>query len=144
MNKGLAAVYEAGAYRFMGSQVMLITTTGRKTGRCYTTPLGYVQVGKYVYALTRGSEDISNWLRNLKKTPEVTLQLGGQSLSAGGEVLEDPVEIRQVLKLFLKHRPGYERFLKINLNSSEVELESAARYWLAVRFQLKPATQGTK
>lgn len=144
MSKGIAAVYEAGAYRFVGNQIMLITTTGRKTGRRYTTPVGYVKTGEYLYAITRGGAEASNWIRNVQKNPEVKLQIGDNVMSATGEVLEDPTEVRQVIKLFLKQRPGYERFLNVSLNSSEAEMEQVSKKWLAARFQVKKATQGTK
>src|SRR5438105_3225075 len=75
MNKGMGALYEAGGYHFLGKQFMNITTTGRKSGLPRTTPIGYVETGQFVYALTRGGPQISNWLRNVKSNPKVKLQI---------------------------------------------------------------------
>ncbi len=134
-NKGVAAAYEAGAYRFMSNQVMLITTTGRKTSRLFTTPLGYVEGSQYVYAVTRGGDQISNWFKNVEKNPRVKLQIGERVLTATGEVLQDPDQIKQVLRLFLQHRPNYQRFLGVGANASDAELDKVVLKWRAVRFQ---------
>ena len=46
---------------------MLITTVGRKSGRQFTTPIGYIRDKEYFYVLTRRDNDqISNWFRNAK------------------------------------------------------------------------------
>lgn len=36
----------------MSDEIMVITTTGRKSGRSYTTPIGYLRDGASVIALT--------------------------------------------------------------------------------------------
>lgn len=137
MNKGMGALYEAGGYRFLGKQFMTITTTGRKSGLPRTTPIGYVETGQYVYAITRSGPPVSNWLRNVKNNPKVKLQIGERILSATGEVLEDPTQVRQVIRLFLKHRPGYTRFLSVGPAASDEELDRISKKWLAVRFLVK-------
>ncbi len=140
VNRGMATAYEAGAYRFLGNQFMVITTTGRKSGQPRTTPIGYVETGNYIYTLSRGEAPISNWVRNVKVNPKVKLQIGERVLGATGEVLEDPTQVRQVIRLYLKHRPSYSRFLKVDQNSTDEELDRVSKKWLAVRFAVK----GTK
>ncbi len=60
-----------------GSTVLLLTTTGRKTGAETTTPLIYASDGdKYVIIASKGgAPDDPGWYRNLVKTPEVELQV---------------------------------------------------------------------
>lgn len=137
VNKGMGALYEAGGYRFLGKQFMTITTTGRKSGLPRTTPIGYVETGQFVYAITRGGPPVSNWLRNVKSNPKVKLQIGERTLSATGEVLEDPAQVRQVIRLFLKHRPSYARFLNVDQSSSDEALDQVSKKWLAARFLVK-------
>jgi len=136
-NKGLATAYEAGAYRFLGNQFMTITTKGRKSGLPRTTPIGYVETSDYVYAITRGGATVSNWWRNVKQNPQVKLQIGEKVMTVQGEVFEDSNQVRRIIQLFLKQRPGYSRFLGVDASASEAELERVARNWLAARFQLK-------
>jgi proline iminopeptidase len=60
-----------------GSTVLLLTTTGRKTGKKRTTPLIYAEDGdRYVIVASQGgAPEHPGWYRNLDKTPEVELQV---------------------------------------------------------------------
>jgi deazaflavin-dependent oxidoreductase (nitroreductase family) len=60
-----------------GSTVLLLTTTGRKTGNQTTTPLIYAQDGdRYVIVASKGgAPEHPGWYRNLDKHPEVELQV---------------------------------------------------------------------
>ena len=59
------------------STVLLLTTTGRKSGEQHTTPLIYAQDGdRYVIVASKGgAPDDPGWYRNLDKTPAVELQV---------------------------------------------------------------------
>jgi deazaflavin-dependent oxidoreductase (nitroreductase family) len=58
--------------------VLLLTTTGRKTGKPRTTPLLYARVddGYVVIASKGGAERDPLWFRNLQATPGAEVQLG--------------------------------------------------------------------
>jgi deazaflavin-dependent oxidoreductase (nitroreductase family) len=60
-----------------GSTVLLLTTTGRKSGEPRTTPLIYAQDGdRYVIVASKGgAPEHPGWYRNLAKTPEVEVQV---------------------------------------------------------------------
>jgi proline iminopeptidase len=60
-----------------GSTVLLLTTTGRKTGERRTTPLIYAQDGaRYVIVASKGgAPEHPGWYENLEKTPGVELQV---------------------------------------------------------------------
>jgi deazaflavin-dependent oxidoreductase (nitroreductase family) len=60
-----------------GSTVLLLTTTGRKTGAETTTPLIYASDGdRYVIIASKGgAPNDPGWYRNLAKTPEVEVQV---------------------------------------------------------------------
>ena len=60
-----------------GSTVLLLTTTGRSSGKQRTTPLIYAQDGeRYVIVASKGgAPEHPGWYRNLAKTPEVELQV---------------------------------------------------------------------
>jgi proline iminopeptidase len=67
-----------------GSTVLLLTTTGRRSGKPRTTPLIYAQDGgRYVIVASKGgAPEHPGWYRNLEKTPEVELQVEDQVFSA--------------------------------------------------------------
>jgi proline iminopeptidase len=60
-----------------GSTVLLLTTTGRKTGQKHTNPLIYAKDGDvYVVVASKGgAPEHPGWYLNLEKTPLVELQV---------------------------------------------------------------------
>lgn len=67
-----------------GSTVLLLTTTGRRSGEPRTTPLIYVEDGeRYVIVASKGgAPEDPGWYRNLEKTPDVELQVGVEVFAA--------------------------------------------------------------
>lgn len=62
---------------WMGAPVALLTTTGRKSGRKYTTPLQPIADGENVIfiASNAGHKVHPQWYLNLKVNPEATVQM---------------------------------------------------------------------
>jgi deazaflavin-dependent oxidoreductase (nitroreductase family) len=60
-----------------GSPILLLTTTGRKSGEPRTTPLIYAQDGdRYVIVASKGgAPEHPGWYENLAKDPNVELQV---------------------------------------------------------------------
>ena len=60
-----------------GSTILLLTTTGRKTGEKRTAPLIYAQDGDHyvIVASKGGAPEHPGWYQNIEKTPEVELQV---------------------------------------------------------------------
>jgi len=60
-----------------GSTILLLTTTGRKTGEKRTTPLIYASDGaRYVIVASKGgAPENPGWYLNLENSPEVELQV---------------------------------------------------------------------
>lgn len=91
-----------GLQRWLGRQVALITLTGRRTGRRYTTPITYARTGDTVAALTRKSR---SWWRNLSDEPVVQLRLAGKTLSARAKAtIGDPATLPALVG-YLEARP---------------------------------------
>ena len=61
-----------------GLPVLLLTTTGRRTSRPITNPLGYVEdAGRFVVAASAGGAPSDpDWYRNLMAAPSVTVEVG--------------------------------------------------------------------
>jgi deazaflavin-dependent oxidoreductase (nitroreductase family) len=61
-----------------GAPVLLLTTTGRKTGELRTTPLIYLADGErmVLVASKGGSKRHPLWYRNLEAYPDVEVQIG--------------------------------------------------------------------
>lgn len=59
--------------------IVLLTTTGHKSGQQRTTPLLYLDVGDSTYAIVgsfAGSDTPPAWAVNLLKTPRAQIQIG--------------------------------------------------------------------
>jgi deazaflavin-dependent oxidoreductase (nitroreductase family) len=70
--------------RLAGIPLLLLNTTGAKTGLPRTTPLGYWTVdGRIVViASVMGAPKHPAWYHNLVANPEVTVELGGERFPA--------------------------------------------------------------
>jgi len=62
----------------LGRKVLLLTTTGRKSGRPRTTPLVYMPNGNdvLVYPSNGGKQNPPAWWLNLQAHPTATIQIG--------------------------------------------------------------------
>ena len=73
--------------RFKAAPVLLLTTTGRKTGKQRTTPLLYAEdAGRYVVvASVGGAPKHPAWYLNLREDERATIRVGGRTLAVRGE-----------------------------------------------------------
>ena len=71
-----------------GSTILLLTTTGRKSGKKITTPLIYDLDGEnpVIVASKGGAPKHPGWYRNLVAHPEVEVQIMGERFNARGRV----------------------------------------------------------
>jgi len=74
-------------YRLLGGRlvggkgtVMLLTTTGRKSGLARTKPVMFLEDGDQIYCVASraGSAKHPLWYKNLVKTPQVTVEVMGR------------------------------------------------------------------
>ena len=73
--------------RFKAAPVLLLTTTGRKSGKRRTTPLLYGEdAGRYVIvASVGGAPKHPAWYLNLRNNADATIQVGGRTLGVRAE-----------------------------------------------------------
>jgi deazaflavin-dependent oxidoreductase (nitroreductase family) len=84
--------------------VLLLTTTGRKTGLPRVTPLQYEeQDGVYYIGSARG--DQADWFRNIQACSKIEVQIKGKRFSGQAEAITDPVRIADFFELRLKRHP---------------------------------------
>ena len=67
-----------------GAPVLLLTTTGRKSGKPKTAPLLYLQEGdSYVVVASKGGmAENPLWFKNLEANPRVEIEVGNRKLAA--------------------------------------------------------------
>ncbi|MER7542828.1 nitroreductase family deazaflavin-dependent oxidoreductase [Actinomadura sp.] len=71
-------------HEWQGTVTLLLTTTGRKSGKEYTTPLIYQTEGDayLVVASKGGADEPPDWYLNLEANPEVKVQVKGDKFTA--------------------------------------------------------------
>ncbi len=96
-----------------GLKVLLLTTTGRKSGKTYTTPLGWFdQENGYVIVASNGGQPKNPaWYYNLKSNPQVTVQILGKRLPATAEVLSGEARA-QAWRQIIAMAPSYANYEK--------------------------------
>jgi F420H(2)-dependent quinone reductase len=110
-----AAIYRASggklAGRMFNSPVLLLSTTGRKTGRERTTPLLYLEDGKnlVVVASVGGAPCHPDWYWNLKANPEARVQLQERTLRVRAQEAEGE-EKRRLWRRVVEMYPPYEDY----------------------------------
>ncbi len=64
--------------RIFGNRILLLTTTGRKTGRARTTPVAYLSDGDALVIVggAAGAAKHPDWSLNLESHPEALVQVG--------------------------------------------------------------------
>ncbi len=83
-----------------------LTTTGRVTGRAHEIEMWFDigSEGRTLYMLS-GSER-SDWVKNLRWNPEVTVRIAGERFEGRARVVEDPEEDELARRLLVEK---YER-----------------------------------
>lgn len=73
---------------FAGANLLLLTTTGAKSGRSHTTPLMWLPDGDrfVVFASKAGAPMNPAWFHNLVANPIVTVEVGGERFEAEATV----------------------------------------------------------
>lgn len=73
-----------------GRPLLLLTTTGAKSGQLRTTPVMYIPDGDHllVIASNAGAATHPDWYRNLLSHPEVTVEVGNETFKAIAAVAE--------------------------------------------------------
>lgn len=74
-----------------GTPILLLTTTGRKSGKGRTTPLGYFADGQdYIIVASNGGRPTRPaWYYNLTQTPQVTIQMRDRAIQANASTVPE-------------------------------------------------------
>ena len=97
-------LYAVGLGSLYGRLVLLLTTTGRRTGRPRVTPLQYEQVdGTFVVASARGVA--ADWYRNVVADPRVDVRVRRSRFSGIAAACTDAARIADFLTLRLENHP---------------------------------------
>jgi deazaflavin-dependent oxidoreductase (nitroreductase family) len=97
---------------FEGAALLLLTTTGARSGRPHTTPLGYLPDGDdrvLVIASAGGSPRNPAWYHNLLAHPRVTVETGTATYEAQAAPLDGPDRDRAFARA-VANDPGWAAY----------------------------------
>ncbi|PKN93692.1 MAG: hypothetical protein CVU44_07700 [Chloroflexi bacterium HGW-Chloroflexi-6] len=97
-------LYAIGLGPVIGRIILLLTTTGRKSGQPRITPLQYEEIdGCYYLGAARGVQ--ADWVRNIQSHPQVELRVGKRRISGLAEVITDPSRMADFIEVRLRRHP---------------------------------------
>lgn len=82
--------------RVAGMPMLLLTTTGRKSGQARTVPLSYFRSGAawVVIASNAGADHAPGWYHNLVADPHATVEIGSRRWPVVAEIADAPTKAR--------------------------------------------------
>ena len=105
-NRGIIEEFRSNQGRvggfFEGDPVLLLSTTGAKSGQARTNPVMYLPDGDrwIIFATKGGAPTNPDWYYNVRANPDVTVEVGTDTFEAHAEITEgderDRLYARQV------------------------------------------------
>jgi deazaflavin-dependent oxidoreductase (nitroreductase family) len=97
-----------------GQPVLVLTTTGRRSGRLRSTPVAYVRDGERfaITAANAGLERPPDWWLNLQKEPRAEIRLDGQAIAVRARPAEGD-ERERLWSLFLAQNAGADAMRRL-------------------------------
>lgn len=97
---------------FKGATLLLLHTTGRRTGHSRVTPLVYLPDGeRYVVCATNGgSPTHPDWYHNLVANPDVEIEVGTETIPVRATEIQDDGERESLYARQVERRPGFAEY----------------------------------
>lgn len=135
VNKAMKFVLRSPMHGMVSKAILLITFTGRKSGKAYTTPVSYSQNGDQIYIFTHAT-----WWKNLCSGAPVTLRVRGQELRGLAEPIQDKQVIAAGLAEHLRKVPFDAKYYSVTFddqgNPKIEEVEKAVQTVVMIRVRL--------
>ncbi len=123
-NDFMAWVLRSPLHGMLSNGMMLITVTGRKTGKQYTTPVSYYEEGGYLWVVTSRNR---TWWKNIPKDRNVKLLLKRKPVSAVAETELDARAVETHMLEFLRHVPQAAKSMGIRVENKKPDPEDVTR-----------------
>jgi len=134
-NDFMSWVLRSPFHGMLSNGMMLISVTGRKTGRMYTLPVGYYTEGDYLWVIT--SRD-RTWWKNLQGGAQVNLLLKRKPVQAFAETETDEKSVEARMYEYLRHVPQAAKPMKVRIENGEpnaADIAATAKDRLFIRIK---------
>ncbi len=120
----------------LSGSTMIITYTGRKSGKTFSTPVNYVRDGDVLWTISFRQR---TWWRNLHDSP-VTVRIQGKDFPGVGQAIKDQQEVADCLMAYLRKAPQIAKYIGVALDASgqprQEDVANAAQTRVMVRVRL--------
>lgn len=123
-NDFMSWVLRSPFHGMLSSGMMLITVTGRRTGKKYTTPVEYYCQNSDLWVLTSRNR---TWWRNLRGGAEVSLLLKRKSVTALAEPELDQKTVEARMYEYIRHMPQAVKTMGIRVQNGNANAEDITR-----------------
>lgn len=136
VNQTMKFVLRSPLHGMVSKSILLITFTGRKSGKTYTTPVSYSQDGEQVRIFTH-----ANWWKNLHAGMPVTLRIRGREYQGLPEpVAEDKQAVAAGLAAHLQQVQSDAKYYGVTFddqgNPKAEEVMQAVENVVMIRLRL--------
>ena len=131
-------MYALGLAPLIGRIILLLTTTGRKSGKRRVTPLQYEEIdGMFYLGAARGLK--TDWVRNIQANPQVEVRVKHRRIIARAELINDTQQIADFLQVRLQRHPkmvgAMTKMHHLPPNPGRPQLEELAKILAVVKIQ---------
>lgn len=81
----------------MSGRLMVLSFTGRKSGKRVSTPVGYVRDGEKILVFTH-----SAWRHNFVQPAPVTMRIQGKDVTGTALLVQDPARMKDIIQKMMR------------------------------------------
>ncbi len=137
-NDLMSLILRSPLHSLLSGSLMVLTYTGRKSGREISTPVNYTRLDGRLLTTSLRSR---TWWRNLRGGERVRLLIQGCQHTAQGTVFEGDNEVRQGFLQYFQQEPGAARFFGLQPGAAgkpaEQDLQKLVSQRVIVFFELQ-------
>ncbi|HND48623.1 MAG TPA: nitroreductase/quinone reductase family protein [Anaerolineales bacterium] len=123
-NDFMAWILRSPFHGMLSNGMMIISITGRKTGKKITTPVGYYMEGEYLWVITSRER---KWWRNLQGGATVDLVLRRKPVQGFAELELDEKAVEARMSEYLRHIPQAASRMGVRIEDGKPNQEDVAR-----------------
>jgi hypothetical protein len=112
INRVPAAILSSPFHRILSDKRLLLSFTGRRSGRRYATPVNYLQQGRSLLISTD-----SAWWRNFEGGAPVDVRLRGRQLRGHAVAVSDHDQVAEGLTALIRDHPPYGRWANVRVGA---------------------------
>lgn len=139
-NLPVVALLRSPLHGLLSRAVLLLTYTGRRSGRPVTVPVNYARDGGDLYIFSRRDR---LWWRNLRGGAPVRVRLRGRDLPGRGDLCEGLACETRGLRALLRLSPSFRRASRVTLDAEgnpqhPGDLDRLARAGVVIHVAITP------